>query len=67
MFMLYNSFRASYYFRLLHPGVLLQCPAAAAAGRAYIETIKKIKKYNKFLLLRITKLNMKGHCRCRAY
>lgn len=63
--MLYNSFRASYYFRLLHPGVLLQCPAAT--GLAYIETIKKKKKIQQILLLRITKLNMKGHCRCRAY
>lgn len=33
--MLYNSFRASYYFRLLHPGVLLPLYMPRRPTRVY--------------------------------
>lgn len=39
--MLYNSFRASYYFRLLHPGVLVQRQKCPRDGSINVETIKK--------------------------
>lgn len=39
--MLYNSICASYYFCLLHPGVLVQQQKCPRAGRINVETIKK--------------------------
>jgi len=58
--MLYNSFCASYYFRLLHPGVLVQQQKCPRDGSINVETIKKNHRYNILYLVTpiITKLHI---------